>query len=88
MDLRPGLNSLRRLFGGESALLERRVANLPVMEEHRQGPACPNCGFGTLHLVPEGQAQSGMFRCDRPGCGLTVERTRVTTTGWQPAAAG
>ena len=61
--------ALRRFFGGSAALIERRTQRLPVAVERRQGPACENCGVGTLHPIPQGQALAGRLRCDRPGCG-------------------
>ena len=83
MDAQPSLFSalsLRRMFGGSNALLERRVRDLPVMIDRRTGPACENCGFGTLHLVPDGVPDAGKLRCDRPGCGKMSEKTPAAST--------
>lgn len=65
--------TLRRLFGGTDALLERRVSNLSVAVERRQGPVCAQCGFGTLHMIQNGLPDAGKLRCDRPGCGEITE---------------
>ncbi len=83
MDVRPGLFStqtLRRIFGGEDVMLERRVRDLPVSVERRAGPACDNCGFGTLHTVADGMPDAGALRCNRPGCGHLRERAAAATT--------
>ncbi len=66
--------TLRRLLGMGPPQIERRVANLPVQVERRRGPRCENCGFGTLHAVPEGQPNAGRLRCDHPGCGQLSDR--------------
>lgn len=66
---------LHRLFAGTDQLLERRVRNLPVLTERRTGPRCDNCGFGTMHLVPEGLDNAGALRCGSPGCGHIRTRT-------------
>jgi hypothetical protein len=64
----------RRFFSGrDNAMeLERRVLNLPVAVE-RRGPRCNACGFGTMHLVPVGQAEAGRLRCNRVGCELVCD---------------
>ena len=71
---RPGF-SLLGFFGldGQSQL-ERRVLNLPVAVERRQGPSCDNCGFGTMHVVPANREHEGRLRCDRVGCGYLCDR--------------
>jgi len=81
------LRALSRLFGPrEATVLERRVMNLPVAVERRQGPSCDNCGFGSLHTVPAGRPQAGMLRCDRPGCGY-VRESEVVLRADAPLAA-
>ena len=63
----------RRFFATNNTQeLERRVLNLPVAVE-RRGPRCTSCGFGTLHLVPAGQAEAGRLRCNRLGCDMVCD---------------
>lgn len=78
MDVRASLFSfqtLRSMFGGSEALLERRVRDLPVMVDRRAGPPCKACGFGTLHTVAAGRENAGKLQCNRPGCGTITEKS-------------
>lgn len=75
---RPGFSLLGFLGLGGDAQLERRVLNLPVAVERRQGPSCDNCGFGTMHVVPANREHEGRLRCDRSGCGYLCDRPMGT----------
>lgn len=66
--------TLRRFFGGADAVLERRVSNLAVAVERRQGPPCVACGFGSMYVIQGGMADAGKLRCDRLGCHHMTER--------------
>lgn len=63
---------LRRFFGGADAVLERRVSSLAVAVERRQGPPCQACGFGTMRVIEDGNADAGKQRCDRQGCNQII----------------
>ena len=77
--------SLRGLFGlSESARLESRVLNLPVLVEKREGVPCENCGFGSMFPAPVGENGRTALRCNRQGCHFICERTVAETPAWRP----
>ena len=68
--------NLRRMFGLYTGQVERRVANLPVRVERRQGPRCQICGVGTLHAIPAGQPRAGEPSCSSPDCDMAANAAR------------
>jgi len=68
--------SLRSLFGWtESARLEDRIRNLPVLAERRTGIPCITCGFGTMFPAGTNSEGATLLRCNREGCHYVCERT-------------
>jgi hypothetical protein len=69
---------MRRFFGQDNALLERRVLDLPVMVERRaarvpvlldrRGPRCTVCEIGTMRAVAADEPGAGGLRCSSPNC--------------------
>jgi hypothetical protein len=73
---------MRRFFGQDTALLERRVQELPMLDVpvlverraanvpvafDRRGPRCKACDFGTMRPFEAGKP--GELRCSSPNCG-------------------
>jgi len=85
--------SLRSLFGRtESARLEDRIRDLPVLAERRVGIPCVTCGFGTMYPAGMNAEGATLLRCDREGCHFVCERTHEleaaaskSNLGFQPA---
>lgn len=91
MSAKKGLFSadrVRRFFtDANTQALERRVLNLPVAVE-RRGAACTACGFGTMHLIPDGLENAGRLRCNRVGCAAVCDPpVRTVDFAMQPGFA-